>query len=88
MPSDRATERLDPLAATTPPQAAGRVRRASSLLGRVLKIVAVNLLLLILLLIPVELWFGHWLDGPGAISMLDANPTASKSDRARSIRLA
>jgi len=70
MPFDRATGCVSPLGAK-PPQGASR---ALSLLVRVLKIIAVNLLLLILLLIPVELWFGHWLDGPGAISMLDANP--------------
>src|SRR5262245_40943943 len=74
MPSDRATHRGGPLGATKPPQAAARARRAWPLLVRALKIIGVNLLLLILLLIPVELWFGHWLDGPGAISMLDANP--------------
>src|SRR5262249_17365862 len=33
-----------------------------------------NCLVLVLWLLPVALWFGPWLDGPGAISMLDANP--------------
>ena len=38
------------------------------------KIASITLVLIVLLLIPVELWFGYWLDGPGAVSMLDANP--------------
>ena len=45
-----------------------------SVLRRVAGIAGINLLLIILLLIPLELWFGHWLDGAGAVSMLDANP--------------
>jgi hypothetical protein len=76
MPSEPAPGRAGPVGAslTNVRRSAGPVSRALSLLGRAAKIVGINLLLIVLLLIPVELWFGRWLDGPGAVSMLDANP--------------
>ena len=49
-----------------------RIKYAWAGLRWAIWIAAVNLLLLMALLVPVELWFGRWLDGPGAISMLDA----------------
>src|ERR1700752_4704307 len=52
----------------------GLTRRAFALARRGARIVGINLLILLVLLIPVELWFGRWLDGPGAVSMLEANP--------------
>ena len=51
-----------------------RIKYAWAGLRWAIWIAAVNLLLLMALLVPVELWFGRWLNGPGAISMLDANP--------------
>jgi lysophospholipase L1-like esterase len=41
---------------------------------RALKVVLINLLLCVILLIPVELYFGTWLSGKGAISKFDAQP--------------
>src|SRR5437763_16846670 len=76
MPSEPLPRRSGQLGAP-PAQAArsaGPASRPLSLLRRAVKIVSINLLLIVLLLIPLELWFGHWLDGPGAVSMLDANP--------------
>jgi lysophospholipase L1-like esterase len=69
---DRASPTRTPLTNAT--RSAGPANRALSLLRRAAKIAGINLLLIVLLLIPVELWFGYWLDGPGAVSMLDANP--------------
>src|SRR5258706_6636172 len=69
---DRASPTRTPL--TNDTRAVGPASRALSLLRRAAKIIGINLLLIVLLLIPVELWFGYWLDGPGAISILDANP--------------
>jgi len=76
MPSEPAPHRASPIGAprTNGKRSAGPASRALSLLVRAAKIVGINLLLIVLLLIPVELWFGRWLDGPGAVSMLDANP--------------
>src|SRR5947209_2779458 len=76
MPSEPAPHRASPIGAplTNGSPSARPASRALSLLGRAAKIVGINLLLIVLLLIPVELWFGRWLEGPGAVSMLDANP--------------
>src|SRR2546423_8884765 len=76
MPSEPLPSRLGQIGAplTQAARSAGRASRALSLLRRVVKSVGINLLLIVLLLIPLELWFGSWLDGPGAVSMLDANP--------------
>lgn len=41
---------------------------------RALKIVLIDLLLCIVLLIPLELYFGTWLSGEGAIALFDARP--------------
>src|SRR3984893_9932544 len=72
MPSEPARDSRRPIGGTR--RGAGPTRRALSFLRRGTRIAAVNLLILVVLLIPLELWFGRWLDGPGAISMLDANP--------------
>lgn len=45
---------------------------------RVLKVVLINLLLCVVLLIPIELYFGTWLSGRGAISKFDARPIVEK----------
>src|SRR5438045_734735 len=76
MPSEPAPDRAGPIGVslTNERRSAGPASRALSLLRRTTKIVSINLLLIVLLLIPVELWFGRWLDGPGAVSMLDADP--------------
>src|SRR6202790_3189836 len=76
MPSEPAPDGAGPIGAslTSESRSAGPASRAMSLLRRAAKIGGINLLLIVLLLIPVELWFGRWLDGPGAVSMLDANP--------------
>src|SRR5436190_5668556 len=76
MPSEPLPSRSGQIGAplTQAARSAGSASRAVQLLGRAAKIAGVNLLLIVLLLIPLELWFGHWLDGPGAVSMLDANP--------------
>jgi lambda repressor-like predicted transcriptional regulator len=76
MPSEPAPDRAGPIGAslTSESRSAGPASRALSLLVRAAKIGGINLLLIVLLLIPVELWFGRWLDGPGAVSMLDADP--------------
>jgi lysophospholipase L1-like esterase len=72
MPSERVRDRPEPIAAI--PRGPGPKTRALALMWRGVKIVAVNLLILVALLIPVELWFGQWFAGPGAVSLLDANP--------------
>src|SRR4030088_2155712 len=69
---DRASPTRTPL--TNDTRAVGPASRALSLLRRAGKGPRIKLLLILLLLIPGELWFGYWLDGPGAVSMLDANP--------------
>src|SRR5436305_1491598 len=76
MPSEPLPRRSGQIGAppTQAARSAGPASRPLSLLRRAAKIVGINLLLTVLLLIPLELWFGHWLDGPGAVSMLDANP--------------
>jgi|SRR5438874_427194 len=76
MPSEPLPRRSGQIGAppTQAARSAGPASRPLSLLRRAVKIVSINLLLIVLLLIPLELWFGHWLDGPGAVSMLDANP--------------
>src|SRR3981081_2552797 len=76
MPSEPVRDRAAPFGAPLPnkTRSAGPAHRALSLLCRAAKIIGINLLLVALLLIPVELWFGRWLDGPGAVSMLDADP--------------
>src|SRR5229473_4229323 len=43
-------------------------------IGRAAKIVGINLLLLLVLLVPLELYFGYWLAGPGAVTLFDATP--------------
>ena len=72
MPSEPAPNRTGPIEETR--RSSGPARRALTLLWRGARIASVNLLILLALLIPLELWFGRWLDGPGAVSMLDANP--------------
>ena len=72
MPSEPARDRTRQIGETR--RGAGPTRRALSVLRRGARIAGVNLLILVVLLIPLELWFGRWLDGPGAVSMLDANP--------------
>src|ERR1700724_3629416 len=52
----------------------GPTRRGLSFLRRGARIASVNLLILVVLLIPLELWFGRWLDGPRAVSKLADNP--------------
>ena len=76
MPSEPLPDRASPIKTplTNETRTAGPARRSWALLRSAARIVGINLLLIVLLLIPVELWFGYWLDGPGAVSMLDANP--------------
>src|SRR5436190_7617272 len=76
MPSEPAPDRASSIGAglTDGSASARPANRALSVLVRAAKIAGINLLLIVLLLIPVELWFGRWLDGPGAVSMLDADP--------------
>src|ERR1700731_4391841 len=72
MPSEPARDRTRPIGETR--RGPGPTRRGLSFLRRGARIAGVNLLILVVLLILLELWFGRWLDGPGAVSMLDANP--------------
>jgi hypothetical protein len=44
------------------------------LLLRALNLVLINLLLFLVLLIPIELYFGTWFSGQGAIAKFDARP--------------
>ena len=76
MPSEPLPDRASPIKTplTNETRTAGPARRSWAPLRSAARIVGINLLLIVLLLIPVELWFGYWLDGPGAVSMLDANP--------------
>src|SRR5260370_20283145 len=69
---DRASPTRTPL--TNDTRAVGPASRALSLLRRAAKIAGINLLLIVLLLIPGELWVGYWLDGASAGSMLHPNP--------------
>jgi lysophospholipase L1-like esterase len=72
MPSEPVRDRAEPMGEA--PGGLGPTRRALRFLRRAAKIAGINLLVFVVLLIPLELWFGRWLDGPGAVSMLDANP--------------
>jgi len=57
------------------PAAIGRARSGPlRRLCRAAKIVALNLIVLVLLLIPIELYFGDWLAGDGTISLLNVRP--------------
>ena len=72
MPSEPARDRAEPTGEA--PRGLRPTRRALGFLRRAAKIAGVNLLLLVVLLIPLELWFGRWFAGPGAVSMFDATP--------------
>src|SRR6266851_10296992 len=49
-------------------------RRLATRALRAAKIAGINLLLLLVLLVPLELYFGYWLAGPGAVTLFDATP--------------
>jgi lysophospholipase L1-like esterase len=72
MPSEPVRDRVEPTGEA--PGGLGPTRRALGFLRRAAKIAGINSLVFVVLLIPLELWFGRWLDGPGAVSMLDADP--------------
>lgn len=52
----------------------GASHGAARLVTRVARIVVINLLVLLALLVPIELIFGHWLSATGSISMLYGAP--------------
>jgi lysophospholipase L1-like esterase len=72
MPSEPGRARAGPIGEVR--RGPGPTGRALSFLRRGARIAGVNLLILVVLLIPLELWFGRWFAGPGAVSMFDATP--------------
>jgi len=72
MPSEPVRDRAEPTGEVS--RGLRPTRRALGFLRQAAKIAGVNLLVFVVLLIPVELWFGRWFAGPGAVSMFDATP--------------
>jgi hypothetical protein len=88
MQFEPASDRSRPEAPTRPMLGRRLGARTPALAWRAAKVAGMNLLVMLVLLIPVELYFGSWLDGPGAVSLYDATPSRVEVRTSRTIRRA